>query len=55
MKVTEDNGLPLQAGQHELQLLLRELSAPPGARERLPADARLGRAIERSSRPGTEV
>jgi hypothetical protein len=41
MKVAEDNGLPLQAGQHELQLLLRELSAPPGTRERLPADARL--------------
>ena len=54
MKVTED-GLPVQAGEHELQLLLQQRSAPPGTRERLPADARLGGAIEMSPRLGTVV
>jgi hypothetical protein len=47
MKVTEDDGRSrVQAGQHELQLLLRELSAPPGTRERLAIDGnRLARVV----------
>jgi hypothetical protein len=53
MKLTEDDRLPAQVGQHELQVLLRERSAPPDIKERLPADARLSRAIMARPRPGT--
>lgn len=53
MKLTEDDGLPAQVGEHELQVLLRERSAPPGTRERLPADARLSRAIMARPHLGT--
>ena len=54
MKVTED-GLLQQAGEHELPFLLQERSAPPGTGERLPADARLGGAIEIRPRLGRVV
>jgi hypothetical protein len=55
MKLTEDNELPLQAGPHELQILLRERRAPPDIRGRLPVDARLDRAIEISNRQARVV